>query len=463
MSTHTIAIEIKLGPNDTGASINRAVFEAVYSFQINEQVRQKNKISISKFYNTLRKLHLQPSELAMDLLVVACSAYAADTRINRYKHAQDGWTRQIKLFIPVSDSVTWESKKELLSSILQFLTGDFWEFEFRSRHASMAVFTPPHNRKASQLNYETNTVCLFSGGMDSFIGAFKLLNNGIRPLLVGHSKSADVSFFRNTAYNSLRDRFNSAPPLLIQAHVRVDKEENAKEKEDTERGRSFLFLVLGGICASALPGQAEERKKLIIPENGLISLNLPLTPLRLGAYSTRTTHPFLLKVVQELFNSLQLNVDVENPYELKTKGEMLRDSGDPQFIADVDTMSCSRPATRNAHLEGSGNKHCGRCVPCIIRRASLKKANIPDNNSTLPFRKQYRLDILNSTLNASINKGENVIAFKYFINRVNRQPNYLTAAIRMTGPLENVEDYISVYKRGLQEVEQLLANVQVID
>jgi hypothetical protein len=32
---------------------------------------------------------------------------------------------------------------------------------------------------------------------------------------------------------------------------------------------------------------------LHVPENGLIVINVPLDPLRLGAFSTRTTHPFL--------------------------------------------------------------------------------------------------------------------------------------------------------------------------
>jgi 7-cyano-7-deazaguanine synthase in queuosine biosynthesis len=44
-------------------------------------------------------------------------------------------------------------------------------------------------------------------------------------------------------------------------------------------------------------------------------------------------------------------------------------------------MSCSRPATRNANTEGAGKRHCGRCVPCIIRRAALKEARLPDTNT----------------------------------------------------------------------------------
>ena len=39
---------------------------------------------------------------------------------------------------------------------------------------------------------------------------------------------------------------------------------------------------------------------LAVPENGLIALNVPLDPLRLGALSTRTTHPFYIARWNEL-------------------------------------------------------------------------------------------------------------------------------------------------------------------
>lgn len=459
METSTIAIDIRLGEDDRGAEIEVDCFKEVLHFNINNIPGESNKIRIDKFYQALRRLHLQPSELAMDLLIVACAAYAADTRINRYKQAQDSWTRRFMLFIPVSDVSCWEVNALVLQEILQFLTGDFWGFEFRSRTEEMVTFTPPINRRSSGMPYQTDTVCLFSGGMDSFIGAFSLLNSGKRPLLVGHSKSADVSLFRNKAYNNLRNKFSTIVPELIRAHIRVDKNGVNKEKEDTERGRSFLFLTIGAICASALNTVNNESKKLLIPENGLITLNLPLTPLRLGAYSTRTTHPYVLNKMQELLNGLNLDVVIENPFEYKTKGEMLRDCGDSIFVASAETMSCSRPATRNANLEGAGHKHCGKCVPCIIRRASLRKAGISDSNQN----GEYRLDILSEPVSASKVMGENVMAFKYMINRSETQPNFLKAAIRMTGPVSDVYCSLNVYERGLAEVKDLLLNVKIVD
>lgn len=57
--------------------------------------------------------------------------------------------------------------------------------------------------------------------------------------------------------------------------------------ENSTRGRSFLFFALGVFAGTGL-GKAFT---LRVPENGLIALNVPLDPLRLGSNSTRTTHP----------------------------------------------------------------------------------------------------------------------------------------------------------------------------
>lgn len=466
----TIGIELIIGSETSEISSDKSLYKSFHTFYIQNRDKSEANISITKLLKSLRKLKLNPSAIGIDLLVVAFTAYAADTRINRYTNSDDGWTRQFHLYIPVSDVALWTTQQELLEKILNFLTGDLWTITFKETSTPISI----SKRSLQPTNYHSDTVCLFSGGMDSFIGAMKLLNEGKRPLLVGHAKSSDVSDFRNKASQALVSRYSAIDPKLVEAFVRVPKSKvdgKVIEGENTERGRSFLFLALGAACASALPGvNADKLKELYIPENGFITLNLPLTPLRMGAYSTRTTHPFYIKMMQGLLNALSMGIKIVNPFEFKTKGQMLLECGDPIFVANADTMSCSRPATRNATIEGIGKRHCGRCVPCIIRRAALKKANIPDDNNALPINKKYRTDIYREILHASTMnldnktvKGENVVAFNYMIERNRKDPNYLTAAIRLTGPLEDIESSLKVYKEGLEEVEEVLKNVSVID
>ena len=53
---------------------------------------------------------------------------------------------------------------------------------------------------------------------------------------------------------------------------------------------------------------------LRVPKNGLIALNVPLDQLRLGALSTRTTHPFYIARWNELVGILA-NADLEKEVE----------------------------------------------------------------------------------------------------------------------------------------------------
>lgn len=465
-----IGIELRVGVQDSGSGVDTAPFDRFYTFYTEDPAHTTHRISFTKLLKSLRRLHLLPTATGLDFLNVAATVYAADTCIERHRYAADGWTRQLHLFIPVSDPTLWQTQEVLLAEILNFLTGDLWQFTFRVSSGSITVAKRP----MPPTTYVTDTICLFSGGMDSFLGAMQLLEAGKRPLLVGHAKSSDVSEFRNKAAVALAGRYPTLNPQLVEAYVRVGKpQENGKavDGENTERGRSFLFLALGAACASALPAQdIGQRKQLYIPENGFITLNLPLTPLRLGAYSTRTTHPYYLSLMQRLFDALQLETTITNPFEFKTKGEMLSESADPAFVADVDTMSCSRPATRNATIEGAGKRHCGRCVPCIIRRAALKKAGLPDANTQLRADgyPPYRTDIYHETLHVSTGdnspgKGEHAMSLRYLSQRVRTKPNFLTAAIRLTGPLSDPDASLTVYKRGLAEVEAVLRQVRLID
>lgn len=440
------ALIIKLGNEDIGVTLNENAYVKIASLQM---FNTTPDVSYDEFLKRLKKLALRPSEVAMDLFVIACAMYAADTRIERKKFGEDSWTRLIDLFIPVSSPDLWNAQKNHLETIFRFLTGDIWNLNFRIR-TNLPVISPVGNRQSYQMPYQTNTVCLFSGGMDSFIGAVDLLEQSIRPLLVGHAKSADVTTYQTKCANAISSAYISNKPERIYAYIRITKDQLFNSIDNTERGRSFLFLTLGAVCASAL----SQHSHLIIPENGMISLNLPLTPLRIGSHSTRTTHPKYLQMMQTLFMQLGLNVELNNPYQFKTKGEMLRDCRNQTLVASTQTMSCSHPAAgRYKGGIGSSSRHCGYCVPCIIRKAAFRFASINDPSP-------YGTDLDTKYLDITKPEGADVLAFKYMIGKIRRYPSYLTSAIRTTGPLgNNVEPYIDVYSRSLNEVEQLLNGV----
>jgi hypothetical protein len=443
-----LALVTKLGSFDAGVDLGNNSYLKTANLEI---LNDRATIS-DRFLHRLKQLGLRPSETAMDLWVVACSMYAADTRIKRRQFAEDSWTRLIDLYVPVSDPNLWNAQKELLEKIFRFLTGDIWTIFFRSR-TNMPVTSPYSKLRRFKMPYRTDTVCLFSGGMDSFIGTVDLLEKKVRPLLVGHSKSADVTPYQSKCALSLNSYYSQFSPERVYAFIRVaNKKHFFGGIENTERGRSFMFLTLGALCASSLSSSSS----LIIPENGMISLNIPLTPLRVGSHSTRTTHPFYLSMMQELLSNIGLNVTLKNPYQFKTKGEMLAECMNSKLVAKTETMSCSHPAAgRYKGGVGSSNRHCGYCVPCIIRQAAFMAAGISD---ILP----YSNNLHKQLLKISKAEGADVIAFKYMIEKVKLHPNYLTAAIRNTGPLgENVQPYINVYERALNEVDHFLNRVKL--
>src|SRR5256885_9889013 len=56
--------------------------------------------------DSLAGLGLQASETAFDLALLSAMVFCADTRVSRLD-AQDGWTREIDLYIPVQNVDLW--------------------------------------------------------------------------------------------------------------------------------------------------------------------------------------------------------------------------------------------------------------------------------------------------------------------------------------------------------------------
>src|SRR5690606_10145225 len=101
--------------------------------------------------------------------------------------------------------------------------------------------------------------------------------------------------------------------------------------EITMRSRSLLFIALGISVAAHLG----DGTPLLIPENGTIALNVPLTPARRGSCSTRTAHPHYLALLQKWLGSIGLNHPLKNPLAEKTKGEAVTECLDSVLLKKV--------------------------------------------------------------------------------------------------------------------------------
>src|SRR5262249_59597755 len=76
-----------------------------------------------------------------------------------------------------------------------------------------------------------------------------------------------------------------------------------------QRTRSFLFASLGVAAASELG-----TPPVLLADNGVVSLNLPISGQLVGALATRSTHPSFLRLFNALVaDALPGNVELRNP------------------------------------------------------------------------------------------------------------------------------------------------------
>src|SRR2546423_1462358 len=85
--------------------------------------------AVQKVIEALGKALLPQSA---DLLYLALAVYTADLRVPR-NLAQDRWSRNFVLYLPVFAIEVWEANQEHVERTLAYLTGDAWELRFRAR------------------------------------------------------------------------------------------------------------------------------------------------------------------------------------------------------------------------------------------------------------------------------------------------------------------------------------------
>lgn len=410
---------------------------------------------IGKSLNDLARLGITPSEIGLDLLILATHVFAADNRISRLTESQDSWTREIRLVVPVSNSGRWTTVVPILERMLNFLTGDQWTICFRQRSQDVERLIPQRPPTLFDLPY--TILSLFSGGLDSLIGAIDMLDAGEVPLLISHAGDGATSNAQNLCYEVLKANWNGSGFNRFRAWMSVEKGLVQDVKaENSTRGRSFLFFALGALAGTGLPNGFTLRA----PENGLIALNVPLDILRLGSHSTRTTHPFYIARWNELLAGLGIAGRVSNPYWDKTKGEMVAQCRDQQILQQLipSSLSCSSPT--KGRWQGRGVEHCGYCLPCLIRRAAISTGLAGSDPTTYTLQDLGAADL--STLQS---EGKQVRSFQYTIRKLLSKPELSKLYIHKPGPLTDepssrISALADVYLRGMNEVGTILSGVR---
>lgn len=379
----------------------------------------------------VRRDKLAPSVQAWDFAIIAAAVVAADKAILRETSA-DGWTRMIDLAVSLVDPAVWNPMRAELERMLRFLTGDFWSLRFQSDGVKPPKPPKPEKRDA-------DCVCLLSGGLDSLVGAIDLATGGRRPLLVSQIVLGDKD-----AQKVFAAAIGGGANPHCQWSLAVS---NPGVNERSTRARSIAFFAFAALAAAGVPSGKTQPVEIIVPENGFISLNVPLGPGRIGSLSTKTTHPVYMDAIQELWDAVGINARLEFPYRDRTKGELLRDCADRQKLMDLvgDSTSCGKYRTHNL-------THCGECIPCLVRRAAFLEANLPDTTA----RGYVRTDLSHS-------RSKDVAAaatacLRYQDEGVRR---FAGGALSFASHVERGR-YESVVARGMDELGRLLRRHGVI-
>lgn len=400
------------------------------------------------------------SAIYEDLFVIGISIFALDKRVSR-RQFLDCWTRDISVSIPVLELDKWSGIEGKWNKMLSFLTGDNWDIHFRKCEK---VYSQRENPNRVHLNLnECDCVSLFSGGLDSFCGAIRLLEEGKSPCLIGHNeypklrkKQEEFVTTFQTIYSEQRVKFvsfsaNSRAPMNMNG-------ERLKGAENTSRGRSLLFLCAG----LSIAGILGENIPVYIPENGFIGLNIPLTHSRKGTCSTRTTHPYFLNCFIEILENVGIYNPIVNFFAFSTKREIVDDVKDKEAFKMhyMDTISCSHPCLARYNPKGYNEYpiNCGYCYPCLIRKSSLLDSK--DFKYSYAAEKKAFLDTYGESEKASDLRA--VISTVYRYKKLN--DDQIKRMIRNAGHLdeETIEKFLRVYKSTMTDLEELFTEDEEI-
>ena len=382
----------------------------------------------------LKRENIAPSNLVWDFVTIALSVAAADLSCEREK-SEDGWTRQIELKVYLCNPEPWRTQYNLLEKAFRFLTGDIWKFEFESHGIQ-----PP--RSIIPLETDADCVSLLSGGMDSLIGAIDLISDGFKPSFVSQEAKGDVE--KQKAFTSQlapsQQHFRWKSPISLSGR-----------NESSTRGRSVVFLGYALLAATTLSKWETSTVDIYVPENGLISLNIALNSGRLGSLSTKTTHPIFLGLIQNIWDNLGINAKLITPYQFKTKGEMLLECKNQDLVKSLvcNTTSCGKYLTH-------GRTHCGRCVPCMVRRAAFLKAGMEDSTVY-----KYR-DLSNNGFSKTQGPNDvNAVAYAYVKYQNKGIERIIGGALSFSATNER-NQYADIVERGLTELGALLQEQEVL-
>jgi 7-cyano-7-deazaguanine synthase in queuosine biosynthesis len=289
------------------------------------------------------------SPLAADLLELAAAVAWMERLLPR--RSQSPIT--LSLRFPVRDPSQWTP--HALGILAQLLS---WDVDVVRRTSHRRV--PDHDRSTAT----SDQLMLFSAGLDSTSG------------IAVHEPTSTrlASFYTRQKSKQLQ----IAKALGHQPPVQWRLERAAGRNP----GRSFRYRGFFFLCIAAATAFSFDCRRIIQAENGILATGIPPSPAWL---MTKHAHPRLHVMAGDLFSAVFGDRWlVVNPYVTSTKRQCIvtAQSANPLLTAGVlqSTDSCWHlwanlvPGANRQTGRGAKNpgRHCGACIPCLIRRTALR-------------------------------------------------------------------------------------------
>ena len=379
------------------------------------------------------------TSLERDMLLVAAAIFAADRASRRGE--REGIARTFSIRIPVVNYDRLAPLAPQLEQVLRLLSQDSWRIMFSAATGDVEEGTDFTDQPAQ------GQTLLFSGGLDSLAAAIEFGRDAQPLQLVSHITHNSAT---NKTQTELATALNARGYNIVHRKFFVSSRSGgptslAHDQENTQRTRSFVFLVIGALVAR----RTGQRELLYLAENGQMAVHLPLTQGRIGAFSTHTAHPTVLAKMQEFLSScLAISLTIKNPYVHRTKREVV------EIVHRLEPalIPISNSCWMNARLP-AGVTHCGTCVPCYIRRIAIESFGVDPT--------AYGRDVWRETvgdLPANDDARRNIADLIEFVTRFRRDTNeqLLSEFPELYSDNIDASQVIAMYRRSASEAEAVL-------
>lgn len=382
---------------------------------------------------------LQPPE--WDWLFAMEAAFAIDRACKRRPLTEPGgWTRRVRASLSLHDGPDWGFNAARLQEVFGDLTSDTLLLEVSPRTGA------PRSLRQTKDEYEPlDAVALLSGGVDSFVGGAKLLQEGLRVLFLSHSAGSAVT----QAQKRVQGVLSGLGDAQFSSFTMTPKRKSLhpfpppSQTEPSERSRTLLFLGVAALIAKVC-----EVNDVYINENGIMAVHAPIAEARVGSYSTKTAAPSILEAVERLANqALDGGVRVGNALIKDTKADVV-EKARALGVSDrlIDTVSCW---AINRH----GGIHCGICIPCIMRRLAFVSGDVDDAD--------HQIDCLNPPQDLPDWAQDNLVHYLNYLSAL-RDLNDAELESRYGEVIEDsqdlsAEDSLLMHRRWASQCHEVIA------